>query len=98
MTKKWKDKTLSEWPDNDFRMFVGNLGSDVTDEILASGFRKYKSFQKAKVVRDKRTLKAKGFGFVSFLDGNDMLAALREMNGKYIGSRPCLIKRAKLED
>jgi RNA recognition motif-containing protein len=98
MSKKWKDKALSDWPENDYRMFVGNLGSDVTDDVLASGFRNFKSFQKAKVIRDKRTLKSKGFGFISFLDGSDMLLALREMNGKYIGSRPCLLKRAKLDD
>ena len=96
--KVWKDETLSEWPDNDFRMFVGNLGTEVSDEIISSAFRKYKSFQKGKVVRDKRTLKSKGFGFVSFIEGADLLAALKEMNGKYIGNRPCQLKRAKWDD
>lgn len=27
--KRWVDKTLLEWPDNDFRIFVGNLGNEV---------------------------------------------------------------------
>lgn len=44
------------------RVFCGDLGNEVTDEVLANAFRKFKSFQKARVVRDKRTLKTKGYG------------------------------------
>lgn len=35
----------------DFRLFCGDLGNEVTDEMLGSAFRKYKSFAKAKVGR-----------------------------------------------
>lgn len=42
------------------------MGNEVSDELLAKAFRKYSSFQKAKVVRDGRTNKSKGYGFVSF--------------------------------
>jgi RNA recognition motif-containing protein len=34
------------------------------------------------VVRDKRTMKSKGFGFISFKDPDDFVRAWREMNGK----------------
>lgn len=37
------------------------------------------SFQ---VVRDKRTGKTKGFGFVSFANPSDLALAFKEMNGK----------------
>ena len=65
--QQWDDATLEEWPDNDFRIFCGDLGNEVNDEVLANAFRKYPSFEKARVVRDKRTLKSKGFGFVSLM-------------------------------
>ena len=64
--QKWEDSSLAEWDPNDFRIFCGDLGNEVSDELLAKAFRKYPSFQKAKVVRDGRTNKSKGYGFVSF--------------------------------
>ena len=66
---------------DDFRIFCGDLGNDVTDEILTRAFSKYSSFLKAKVVRDKRSNKTKGFGFVSFKDPADFIKAMKEMNG-----------------
>lgn len=37
-------------PTDDFRLFCGDLGNDVTDEVLANAFRHmYPSFAKAKV-------------------------------------------------
>lgn len=57
----WHDPTLAEWDPNDFRLFVGDLGKDVSDDMLSSAFRKYPSFIRAKVVRDKRTSKTKGY-------------------------------------
>ncbi|KAF4528116.1 hypothetical protein B566_EDAN016597 [Ephemera danica] len=67
-------------PDHDFRIFCGDLGNDVTDEVLTRAFNRFPSFQKAKVVRDKRTNKTKGFGFVSFKDPQDFINAMKEMN------------------
>ncbi|XP_063222713.1 RNA-binding protein 42 isoform X2 [Bacillus rossius redtenbacheri] len=79
----WEDNSLQEWEEDDFRIFCGDLGNDVTDEILVRAFSKYSSFMKAKVVRDKRTNKTKGFGFVSFKDPQDFIKAMKEMNGVY---------------
>ena len=93
--EKWVDPSLSEWPENDFRLFVGDLGHEVTDEMLCNAFNSYTSFNKAKVVREGRTQRSKGFGFVSFADGVDFAKALREMNGKYIGNRPCKLKKSE---
>eukprot|EP00878_Enallax_costatus_P008685 GHUV01009079.1.p1 GENE.GHUV01009079.1~~GHUV01009079.1.p1 ORF type:complete len:303 (+),score=112.19 GHUV01009079.1:37-909(+) len=92
--KRWIDPTLQEWPDNDFRIFVGDLGNEVNDDVLSKAFQRYPSFAKAKIIRDKRTNKSKGFGIVSLLDGNDFAKALKEMNGKYIGNRPCKLSKS----
>ena len=67
---------------DDFRIFVGDLGNEVSDDALLRAFSKYPSLNKSRVVRDKRTKKTKGYGFVSFKDPQDYLKAMREMNGK----------------
>lgn len=58
--QKWYDATLSEWAENDFRIFVGDMGNEVNDDILTKAFTKYATFQKAKIVRDKHSNKSKG--------------------------------------
>jgi RNA recognition motif-containing protein len=70
---------------------VGDLGKEVNDDILKQAFIHYKSFAKSRVVRDKKTTKTKGYGFVSFKDVSDYTSALKEMQGKYIGNRPCKV-------
>lgn len=68
---RWEDKSLGEWPENDYRIFVGDLGLEVNDDLLTKAFSKYPTFQKAKVVKDKSSGKSKGFGFVSLMDPGD---------------------------
>ena len=94
----WFDPSLDEWPDRDFRVFVGDLGNEVSDEQLKSAFSNYKSVAKVKVVRDGHTGKSKGFGFVSFMDADDFTRAMKEMQHKYIGNRPVCLKRSKWKD
>lgn len=91
----YEDPTLLEWNPDHKRLFVGDLGNDVTDSILQQAFEKYPSFSKAKVIKRKHDQKAKGYGFVSFANPEDYLKAWKEMNGKYIGSRPCRLKAAE---
>jgi RNA recognition motif-containing protein len=94
----WEDQTLADWPEDDYRIFVGDLGNEVSDEVLANAFRKYPSFNKARVIRDKRTGKTKGFGFVSIKEPEDYIKAMREMNGKYIGNRPVKLRKSNWKD
>ncbi|XP_034467231.1 RNA-binding protein 42 [Hippoglossus hippoglossus] len=94
----WEDPSLLEWESDDFRIFCGDLGNEVNDDILARAFSRYPSFLKAKVLRDKRTGKTKGYGFVSFKDPNDYVRAMREMNGRYVGSRPIKLRKSMWKD
>lgn len=94
----WEDSSLNEWDTDDFRIFCGDLGNDVTDEVLIRVFGKFPSFLKAKVVRDKRTNKSKGYGFASFKDPQDFIKAMREINGKYVGSRPIKLRKSTWRD
>ncbi len=94
----WVDPSLNDWPEDDYRIFCGNLGNEVSDEVLANAFRKYSTFQRAKVVRDKRTGKSKGYGFISIRSVEDYIRAMKEMEGKYIGNRPVKLTKSKWKD
>lgn len=94
----WEDQSLAEWDPNDFRIFCGDLGNEVSEEVLNKAFRKYPSFQKAKVIRDATTNRSKGYGFISFKDHEDFIRAYREMNGKYVGNRPIKLRKSKWKE
>ena len=91
----WVDPTLADFPPNDFRLFVGDLGIEVNDAVLAKTFAHYASFAMARVVREKKSAMSRGFGFVSFLDHEEGLRALKEMSGKYCGNRPMKLKKGQ---
>lgn len=50
------------------------------------------------IIKDPRTKKSRGYGFVSFLNSEDFAKALREMNGKYIGNRPCKLRKSTWDE
>ncbi|GAA6047761.1 hypothetical protein JCM3770_001765 [Rhodotorula araucariae] len=90
----WEDQSLLEWDPKHFRLFIGDLDPAISDDLFQQAFAKWPSFVKSKVIRDKYTNKGKGFGFVSYSDPEDFLKAWKEMNGKYVGTRPVTIKKA----
>ncbi|XP_075084767.1 uncharacterized protein LOC107830242 [Nicotiana tabacum] len=48
----WEDPTLAEyWPENDYRIFCGNLGNEVNDDVLSKAFSRFPSFNMARVKR-----------------------------------------------
>lgn len=88
---------MSDWPDNDFRIHVGNLGPDVDDRMLHEAFVIFPTLAHWRVITDKRYDKSKGYGFVSFLDPREGVKALKAMNGKYIGSRAVKVTKSTHE-
>ena len=98
--KTWVDPTLEEWPENDFRIFVGNIDPTVTDEQVFQHFSRYSSLLKAKVVRDmhKPGQPSRGYAFVSLGDALECAKALRELDQSWLGSRPCRLKRSSWKD
>ena len=79
---------------DDHRIFVGDLGKEVSDDVLIRAFARYPGFLKAKVIKNSSNGAHKGYGFASFADLASMVKALREQDGKYIGNRPCKLKKS----
>mmetsp|Transcript_39058 Transcript_39058/g.86881 ORF Transcript_39058/g.86881 Transcript_39058/m.86881 type:complete len:464 (+) Transcript_39058:198-1589(+) len=70
-----------------FHIFVGDLGSDVTDAILYNTFCTVGQCSDARVMWDHATGRSKGYGFVSFRRKDDAENAIEKMQGRQIGSR-----------
>jgi RNA recognition motif-containing protein len=83
---------------DDYRLFASNLGNEVTGDLLARAFKKYKSLQQTHVVREKRSGRSRGFGFISFSDPEDFVKAVREMNNQYVGNRPIKLRKSTWKD
>ncbi len=65
---------------------MGNLGREVTTEILSNLFRqRYPSFTMCRVVENKLGKGSKGYGFVAFSDPLEGIKAMKEMNGVFCG-------------
>lgn len=94
----WSDPTLTQWPTNDFRLFVGNLAKDLKQHHLEQHFSKYDSFHMARIMYNKTDGKSRGYGFVSLLDAKDCARAIREMDQSWLGSRPIKVKLSEWKD
>lgn len=95
--KVWVDQSLATWPDNDFRLFVGNISPEVSDEQLYQHFSEYPSLHRTRIVRDPKGA-SKGYGFVSLLAPLECAKALRAMDQSWLGDRPVKVKRSTWKD
>ena len=98
--KVWVDPSLADWPDDDFRIFVGNLDPTVTDQQLYDHFAPhYPSLHQVRIIRDKKKNQTSlGYGFCSLLDPLECARAIREQDQTWLGGRPIRIKRSHWKD
>jgi RNA recognition motif-containing protein len=62
------------------KLFVRGLSWDTTTEGLRNEFQKYGEIEEASVIKDRKTGKSKGFGFVTFRYKNAADRALQQPN------------------
>ena len=75
-------------------LFVGNLPWSVTEDELRTKFEEHVKVIAVRLISDKMTGRAKGFGFVEVEDA-DMDKAISSMNGQKIGDREIVVNEAR---
>ncbi|KAG1655676.1 hypothetical protein FOA52_011804 [Chlamydomonas sp. UWO 241] len=70
-----------------YHVFVGDLGSDVSDAMLYNAFCAVGQCSDARVMWDHNAGRSKGYGFVSFRRREDAEGAIERMQGQLLGSR-----------
>uniref|UniRef100_A0AC35TLQ2 Nucleolysin TIA-1/TIAR n=1 Tax=Rhabditophanes sp. KR3021 TaxID=114890 RepID=A0AC35TLQ2_9BILA len=72
----------------DFHIFVGDISSEVNEELLHEYFVTFGEITDVKIIKDVQTNRPKGYGFVSFAKKDNAEKAMVDMNGRLIGRRP----------
>ncbi len=68
------------------KLFVGGLAWATDSDGLKNAFSEFGEVEEAKVITDRDTGRSRGFGFVTFTDGDSAKNALA-MNGKDLDGR-----------
>jgi RNA recognition motif-containing protein len=77
------------------KLYVGNLGYDVTSSDLAEVLSQYGTVLSAEVISDRMTGRSRGFGFVEMESEQEADAAIEALNGKEHMGRTLTVNIAK---
>ena len=77
------------------KLYVGNLGYNVSDADLEQLFAQHGTVESAQVVQDRMTGRSKGFGFVEMSSDQEAQAAIAALNGKEFGQRTLTVNEAR---
>ncbi|KAJ5220305.1 Glycine-rich RNA-binding protein GRP1A [Penicillium chermesinum] len=76
------------------KLFIHGLSWHTDDETLRQGFAHYGQIHEAVVVKDRATMRSRGFGFVRFETEQEAQAAIDAMNGNEFDGRVIRVEKA----
>ena len=77
------------------KLYVGNLGYDVSNATLEQLFAAHGTVQSAQVITDRDTGRSKGFGFVEMGSDEEASKAITALNGQTHAERALTVNEAK---
>ena len=75
-------------------LYVGNLPWTTNEQELSAAFEAHAPVISARIVTERETGRARGFGFVEVED-NDAPKVIKEMNGFQLGGRSLIVNEAR---
>jgi polyadenylate-binding protein len=76
-------------------LYIKNLDDTVTDDQLRDEFATMGTITSARVMKDMKDGRSRGFGFVCFSTPEESTRAVNEMNGKLIANKPIFVALAQ---
>jgi len=77
------------------KLYIGNLGYDVSSSDLEALLSPHGTVQSAEVIMDRSTGQSKGFGFVEMDSDEEAQAAIAALDGQDHGGRALKVNEAK---
>jgi cold-inducible RNA-binding protein len=77
------------------KLYVGNLGYNVSSADLQQLFTPHGTVQSAQVIEDRDAGRSKGFGFVEMSSDEEASNAITALNGQMHGERALTVNEAK---
>ena len=77
------------------KLYVGNMGYDVSSSDLEHLFTPHGAVQSAEVINDRSTGQSKGFGFVEMGSDQEAQAAIAALDGQEHSGRALKVNEAK---
>ena len=77
------------------RIYLGNLGDDVSEEELRKEFGAFGEVASVDIITDKHSGRPKGFGFVEMATKSEAEAAIAGLNGKTLKDRTLTVNEAR---
>jgi RNA recognition motif-containing protein len=75
-------------------IYVRNLNFSLTEDELRQVFAQFGAVDSVKIIKDKFTGRAKGFGFVEMPNEQEGLAAIEKLNGTDVKGRNMFVDKA----
>lgn len=80
---------------NSYRLYVGNLAFDATEQDVRENFAEAGDVVEVKIIQDRATGQSRGFGFVCMATDEQGALAIEMLNGREICGRKIRVSIAK---
>ncbi len=77
------------------QIYVGNMSYGTTEDSLRNLFSGFGDVENVKIITDRETGRAKGFGFVTMNNSDEANKAIEELNDKEFDGRNLRVNEAK---
>lgn len=77
------------------KLFVGGISWNTNEAGLRQAFESFGPLGEVVVVYDRDTGRSRGFGFVTFENGDDATNAIQEMDGQDLDGRTIRVSESK---
>ena len=77
------------------KLYVGGLSWGTNDDTLYQTFARFGEVEEAKVITDRETGRSRGFGFVTYTNTDDAMAAIDELDGTELEGRNIKVNEAQ---